>query len=45
MYDAKRAEERKQMLKSFAKYAIPVVVLLAAIAIYFFVIKKKRLPK
>ena len=39
-YDKIRAEERKKMLKNFAKYAIPIVILLAAVGIYFFAFKK-----
>ena len=44
-YDAIRAKERKEMLKSFAKYAIPIVILIAAFAIYFFVFKKKKIAQ
>ena len=44
-YDAIRAKERKEMLKKFGKYAIPVVILIAAVAIYFFVFKKKQIAK
>ena len=40
VYDKIRAEERKKMLKNFAKYAIPIVILLAAVGIYFFAFKK-----
>ena len=40
-YNKKRAEERKIMLKKFAKYGLPIIVLIAAVAIYFFVFKKK----
>ena len=39
-YDKIRAEERKKMLKNFAKYAIPIVILLAAVGIYYFAFKK-----
>jgi len=42
-YDAIRAKERKEMFKKCAKYAIPVIVLIAAIGIYFFVFKKKQI--
>ena len=41
-YDAIRAKERKEMLKKIGKYAIPVVILIAAVAIYFFVFKKNK---
>ena len=44
-YDAIRAKERKEMLKSIGKYAIPVVILIAAVAIYFLVFKKKQISK
>ena len=44
-YDAIRAKERKEMMKTIAKYAIPVVILIAAFAIYFFVFKKKKIGK
>ena len=44
-YDAIRAKERKEMMKSIAKYAVPILVLIAAVCIYFFVFKKKKLPK
>ena len=44
-YDAIRAKERKEMLKSIGKYAIPVVILIAAVAIYFLVFKKKQIAK
>ena len=40
-YNRKRAEERKIMLKKFAKYGLPLIVLIAAVAIYFYVFKKK----
>ena len=43
--DKRRAEERKAMMKSIAKYAVPILVLIAAVCIYFFVFKKKKLPK
>ena len=42
--DKRRAEERKEMMKSIAKYAVPILVLIAAVCIYFFVFKKKKLP-
>ena len=44
-YDAIRAKERKEMMKSIAKYAIPIVVLIAAFILYFFVYKKKKIGK
>ena len=44
-YDAIRAKERKEMLKKIGKYAIPFIVLIAAVAIYFFVFKKKQIAK
>ena len=44
-YDAIRAQERKEMMKTIAKYAIPIVILIAAFAIYFFVFKKKKIGK
>ena len=44
-YDAIRAKQRKEMLKSIAKYGIPIIVLIAAFAIYFFVFKKKQIAK
>ena len=40
--DKRRAEERKAMMKSIAKYAVPILVLIAAVCIYFFVFKKKN---
>jgi len=44
-YDAIRAKERKEMLKNIAKYAIPIIVLIAAFGIYFFYFKRKRIAK
>jgi len=44
-YDAIRAKERKEMFKSIAKYAVPIIILIAAFAIYFFVFKKKKIGK
>ena len=44
-YDAIRAKQRKEMFKSIAKYAVPIVILIAAFAIYFFVFKKKKIGK
>ena len=44
-YDAIRAKERKEMMKSIAKYAIPIIVLIGAFAIYFFMFRKKRIAK
>ena len=44
-YDAIRAKERKEMMKSIAKYAIPIIILIAAFAIYFFVFKKKKIAQ
>ena len=44
-YDAIRAKERKEMLKNIAKYAIPIIVLIAAFGIYFFLFKRKRIAK
>ena len=41
-YDEKKAKERKAMIKSIAKYVIPILVLGAAVAIYFFVFKKSK---
>ena len=41
-YDAIRAKERKEMIKGIAKYAVPIIVLVAAVAIYFLVFKKKK---
>ena len=40
VYDKIRAEERKKMLKNFAKYAIPIAILLTAVGIYYFAFKK-----
>ena len=40
-YSAIRAKQRKEMIKSVAKYAVPAIVLIAAVLIYFFVFKKK----
>ena len=40
VYDKIRAEERKKMLKNFAKYAIPIAILLVAVGIYYFAFKK-----
>ena len=42
-YDAIRAKERKEMMKSIAKYAIPIVILIAAFGIYFFMFRKKKI--
>ena len=44
-YDAIRAQQRKEMMKSIAKYAIPIIVLIGAFAIYFFMFRKKRIAK
>ena len=44
-YDAIKAKERKEWLKSIAKYAIPAVILVAAFLIYFLVFKKKKIAK
>ena len=44
-YDAIRAQQRKEMMKSIAKYAIPLIVLIGAFAIYFFMFRKKRIAK
>ena len=44
-YDAIRAKERKEWLKSMAKYAIPAIVLIVALLIYWFGFKRKRLAK
>ena len=44
-YDAIRAKERKEMMKSIAKYAIPNVVLIAAFCIYFFMFRKKKIAQ
>ena len=44
-YDAIRAKERKEMMKSIAKYAIPIVVLIAAFCIYFFMFRKKKIAQ
>ena len=44
-YDAIRAKQRKEMMKSIAKYAIPIIVLIGAFAIYFFMFRKKRIAK
>ena len=41
-YDAIKAQERKEMMKSIAKYGIPIVILIAAFAIYFFMFRKKK---
>ena len=43
--DAIRAKERKEMFKSIAKYAVPIVVLIGAFALYFFFFKKKKIGK
>jgi tetratricopeptide (TPR) repeat protein len=44
-YDAIRAKERKEMMKSIAKYAIPIVILIAAFGIYFFMFRKKKIAQ
>ena len=44
-YDAIRAKERKEMMKSIAKYAIPIVILMAAFGIYFFMFRKKKIAQ
>ena len=44
-FDAIRAQQRKEMMKSIAKYAIPIIVLIGAFAIYFFMFRKKRIAK
>ena len=43
--NAKKAKEKKEMMKKIGKDAIPVVILIAAVAIYFFVFKKKQITK
>ena len=43
--DAQRAKERKEMIKNIAKYAIPVIILIAAFGVYFFFYKRKRITK
>ena len=37
------AKERKEMMKTIAKYAIPIVILIAAFGIYFFMFRKKKI--
>ena len=44
-YNAKIAKEKKEKLQKIAKYAIPFVVLIVGVALYFFVFKKKQLAK
>ena len=44
-YNAKKAKERKEMLKKIGKYAVPFVVLIVGVELYFFVFKKKQLAK
>ena len=41
-YDAIRAKERKENLKTIAKYAIPIVILVGAFLVYFFMFRKKK---
>ena len=43
--DAQRAKERKEMIKNIAKYAIPVIILIAAFGVYFYFYKRKRITK
>lgn len=40
-----RALKRKETIKKVSKYAVPVLILVAAVAIYFFVFKKKQIAK
>ena len=42
-YAAIRAQQRKEMMKSIAKYAVPIIVLIGAFAIYFFMFRKKKI--
>ena len=44
-YAAIRAQQRKEMMKSVAKYAVPIIVLIGAFAIYFFMFRKKKIAK
>ena len=44
-YAAIRAQQRKEMMKSIAKYAVPIIVLIGAFAIYFFMFRKKKIAK
>ena len=44
-YDAIRAKERKEMLKNMAKYVIPVIILIAAFGVYFYLFKRKKITK
>ena len=38
-----RAQQRKEMMKSIVKYAVPIIVLIGAFAIYFFMFRKKKI--
>ncbi len=40
-YNAIRAKQRKEMIKSIAKYAVSAIILITDVAIYFFIFKKK----
>ena len=40
-YNAIRAKQRKEMIKSIAKYAVSAIMLITDVAIYFFIFKKK----
>ena len=42
-YEEKKAKERKEMIKKIAKYGIPILVLIIAVCLYFFVFKKKQI--
>ena len=41
-YEKRKAKERKDMLKSIAKYVIPLIVLVIGIFLYLFVFKKEQ---
>ena len=44
-YDAIRAKQRREMIKNIAKYAIPIVILIGAFLVYFFLYKRKSIAK
>ena len=44
-YDAIRVKQRREMIKNIAKYAIPIVILIGAFLVYFFLYKRKSIAK
>ena len=44
-YNEKKEKEKKEKRQKIVKYVIPLLILIAAGAIYFFVFKKKQIAK